>query len=84
VEEITGIPAPKTQIPYWVALAAAQVNECAAFFTGKPPDAAGGRAHGQIQNVVQSDPGDSCVPVAANAPDRRSPMPSSGSAQTGM
>ena len=39
LEEITGIPAPKTQIPYWVALAAAQVNECAAFFTGKPPRA---------------------------------------------
>ena len=37
LEEISGIPAPKTQIPYWIALAAAQVNECAAFFTGKPP-----------------------------------------------
>jgi dihydroflavonol-4-reductase len=37
LEEITGIPAPKTQIPYWVALAAAHVNEGAAFFTGKPP-----------------------------------------------
>jgi len=37
LEEITGIPAPKTQIPYWVALVAAHVNECAAFFTGNPP-----------------------------------------------
>jgi len=39
LEEITGIPAPKTQIPYWVALAAAHVSESAAFFTGKPPRA---------------------------------------------
>jgi dihydroflavonol-4-reductase len=39
LEKITGIPAPKIQIPYWVALAAAHVNECAAFFTGKPPRA---------------------------------------------
>jgi dihydroflavonol-4-reductase len=39
LEEITGIPAPKTQIPYWVALAAAHISECGAHFTGQPPRA---------------------------------------------
>jgi dihydroflavonol-4-reductase len=39
LEEITGISAPKTQIPYWVALAAAHVDETISFFTGKPPRA---------------------------------------------
>jgi dihydroflavonol-4-reductase len=39
LEKITGIPAPKTRIPYWVALAAAHVNESIAFLTGKPPKA---------------------------------------------
>ena len=39
LEEITGIPAPKMKIPYWVALAAAHVDEMLAFFTGKPPRA---------------------------------------------
>jgi dihydroflavonol-4-reductase len=39
LEEITGIPAPKTRIPYWVALAAAHVSECGARFTGQPPRA---------------------------------------------
>ena len=68
LEEISGVPAPKTQIPYWVALAAAHVNECASFFTGKAAQgAAGRRAHGQIQNVVQSGPGDSGAQTAADA-----------------
>jgi len=39
LEEITGVPAPKWEIPYWVALAAAQFNEGTAYFTGKPPRA---------------------------------------------
>ena len=39
LEEMTGIPAPKTRIPYWVALAAAYAGEAAAFATGKPPRA---------------------------------------------
>jgi dihydroflavonol-4-reductase len=33
----TGIPAPRRQIPYWVALLAAHVNEALAFVTGRPP-----------------------------------------------
>jgi dihydroflavonol-4-reductase len=37
--EITGIPAPKMQVPYVVALGAAHVNEALSFFTGKPPKA---------------------------------------------
>ncbi len=37
LEEITGIPSPKTRIPYWAALALAHVNEKIAFVTGKPP-----------------------------------------------
>jgi dihydroflavonol-4-reductase len=39
LEEITGIPAPKTRIPYFVALAAAYVSEAVSSFTGKPPKA---------------------------------------------
>jgi dihydroflavonol-4-reductase len=39
LEEITGIPSPKTRIPYWVALVAAHVNEKIASLTGTPPKA---------------------------------------------
>ena len=39
LEQITGVPAPKFRIPYWVALAAAHVNETASRFTSKPPKA---------------------------------------------
>src|SRR6266540_382393 len=39
LEEITGVPAPKTRIPYFIALAAAHVNEATAVLTGKPPKA---------------------------------------------
>jgi len=39
LQEITGIPAPRFQVPYIVALAAAHVDETIARFTGKPPKA---------------------------------------------
>jgi dihydroflavonol-4-reductase len=39
LQEITGIPAPRFQVPYAVALAAAHVDETIARFTGKPPKA---------------------------------------------
>jgi len=39
LEEITGLPAPRFKIPYWVALSAAQVDETLSRFTGKPPKA---------------------------------------------
>lgn len=39
LEEITGVRAPRTRIPYWIALAAAHVDESLARFTGKPPKA---------------------------------------------
>jgi hopanoid-associated sugar epimerase len=39
LEEITGIAAPKMQVPYSVALAAAYANEAISSFTGKPPKA---------------------------------------------
>jgi len=39
LEEITGIPSPKTRIPYWAALALAHVNEKIASVTGTPPRA---------------------------------------------
>jgi len=55
LEEITGLPAPKLKVPYWAALTAAHVDETISSFTGKPPKAPlAGRAHGEIQNVVQS------------------------------
>lgn len=37
--EITGLPAPKTRVPYWVALAAAHVDEAVSSFTGRAPRA---------------------------------------------
>ncbi len=39
LEKITGRPAPKTKIPYWLAVRAAEISEYIAFFTGKPPRA---------------------------------------------
>jgi dihydroflavonol-4-reductase len=39
LEELTGIPAPKMRIPYFVALSAAHVNEAMSAITGKPPKA---------------------------------------------
>lgn len=39
LEEITGLPAPKMKVPYWVALAAAHVDETISSVTGKPPKA---------------------------------------------
>lgn len=39
LEELTGIPAPKMKIPYFVALGAAHVNEAISAITGKPPKA---------------------------------------------
>jgi dihydroflavonol-4-reductase len=39
LQEITGVPAPKFQIPYAVALAAAHVDECLSRMTGKAPKA---------------------------------------------
>jgi dihydroflavonol-4-reductase len=39
LKKITGIPAPKTRIPYFVALLAAHVGETISAFTGKPPRA---------------------------------------------
>ncbi len=37
--EITGLPAPKFQVPWTVALLAAQVDEMISKFTGRPPKA---------------------------------------------
>src|SRR5256886_1261981 len=37
--EITGVPAPRIRIPYFVALTAAHVNEAIARLTGTPPKA---------------------------------------------
>jgi dihydroflavonol-4-reductase len=39
LEEITGLPAPNMKVPYWVALAAAQVDESISSLTGRPPKA---------------------------------------------
>src|SRR6184192_3815536 len=39
LERISGVPAPRTRIPYFVALAAAHVDESLSRFTGKPPKA---------------------------------------------
>jgi dihydroflavonol-4-reductase len=37
LEELTGIPAPRNQIPRWLALRIAEVSEYLAFFSGRPP-----------------------------------------------
>lgn len=39
LQELTGLPAPKFQVPYWVALGAAYVDESVAAITGHPPKA---------------------------------------------
>lgn len=39
LEKITGLPAPKRKIPYWLALRVAEVSEGIAFVTGRPPQA---------------------------------------------
>jgi dihydroflavonol-4-reductase len=39
LQELTGVPAPRTRIPYFVALAAAHVDETLSRCTGKPPKA---------------------------------------------
>ena len=39
LEKLTGIPAPKFQVPHSIALLAAHVDETVSFFTGKPPKA---------------------------------------------
>jgi len=39
LEEIAGIRAPRTRIPYWVALGAAYVSEALSVLTRKPPKA---------------------------------------------
>jgi len=39
LQEITGVPAPKFQVPYFVAHTAAHFDEFLAKFTGKPPKA---------------------------------------------
>jgi len=39
LEKITGVPSPKIQIPYFVALAAAHVDEAISSLTTKPPKA---------------------------------------------
>jgi dihydroflavonol-4-reductase len=39
LEEIAGIPAPKTKIPHWIALTAAHADEAISKLTGKPPRA---------------------------------------------
>jgi dihydroflavonol-4-reductase len=39
LENITGQPASKRKMPYWLALRVAEVSEMIAFFTGKAPQA---------------------------------------------
>jgi dihydroflavonol-4-reductase len=39
LQELTGVPAPRMQIPYVVALLAAHVDEALAKITGHPPKA---------------------------------------------
>lgn len=39
LEQLTGVPAPRTRVPYQVALAAAHVNEWVAKVTRRPPKA---------------------------------------------
>lgn len=39
MEQLTGVKAPRVRIPYWVALAAAHVDEAISKISGKPPKA---------------------------------------------
>jgi len=39
LEKITGLPAPRVKMPYWLALGVAHISEGVAVFTGKAPQA---------------------------------------------
>jgi dihydroflavonol-4-reductase len=39
MEKITGVPAPRYQVPYWLALGWAEISEAFAFITDKAPQA---------------------------------------------
>ena len=39
LQDITGVPAPKVALPYFIPLLAAHVDETISKFTGKPPKA---------------------------------------------
>ena len=68
LEEITGVPAPKMKNSLSGRTGGgARGRNDFLFHRQAAPGAAGGRAHGQIQNVVQSGQGDSCAAIAADA-----------------
>ena len=85
LEEITGVPAPKWEIPYSVVLAVAQVNECTAYLTGKPPRDRWRACAWPNTKCGSIRPGrfarSSCRRRRRN---RRSPTLSSGSGRMGM
>ena len=39
LQKLTGVPAPKMKIPFWIALAAAHISEKISALTGQPPKA---------------------------------------------
>jgi dihydroflavonol-4-reductase len=39
LEQLTGLPAPRKKLPYWLALGVAEISEGIAFLTGKAPRA---------------------------------------------
>jgi len=55
LESLTKIHAPKSRMPYWLALRMAEINEYLSFFTGKEPRApmAGVR---MARNIMWFDP----------------------------
>ena len=85
LEEITGLPAPKIKIPYWLAARVAEMSEYVAFFTGKAPRAtlAGVRMarYKMWFNPQKPSANSAC---RRRRPNRRSPTPSTGFARTGM
>jgi dihydroflavonol-4-reductase len=67
LEEITGIRAPRTRIPHWVALAAGHASEAIARVTGKPPKVPlAGVRMAKYKNVVRFKQSGEAIGAAAN------------------
>ena len=85
LEEITGIPAPKMKIPYWVALAAAHVNEMH-FLLHRQTAAAPLAGVRMAKHKMWFNPAKAIreLGLPQTPPNRPSPTPSNGSARTAM
>jgi len=67
LQEITGVPAPRIQIPYGVAWLAAYVDETKSKFTGRPPRAPLAGVRMALHKMFFSGQSHSRIGLAANS-----------------